>query len=430
MFVGVWARPLFTFLYSFPAQFGYPAAKLFTVFVCLLTGYQTFRVAEMLKLERPALVAPLLFFQPTFFQLFSDTLTEPLFALTLVIAFRLHLAGHLATGALLASLLILIRPEGFFIGILWGLWLLAERSASLTLLRRMATAALLATGMFVWWLVALLITGDPRFIPNNWPPDWDATAATYGSGALWTYVLQLPEIAGPLLWIFLLLGLGYSIRIYPRNRVAQVFLTVFVVHSILRSVGLFGSAGYARYFVCVAPMTALLGLIGWNRIAEFAKGLPRLRIAAASVVLVLSAAFSVFYVDAAVYTRDARAVAEMFSWFRANERPVSRLIWSQAYMCILFDRDPWERPTLTADKASTIEALRQSPAGTLVFWDGDTGPAWYGITDKDLQEIGYVRLQSRDYQLSGLLRQRWWYHDWGPRKQAMHLFYKQPDAKA
>src|SRR6476646_9624615 len=44
--VSVWNRPLFTLLYSFPAQLGYPAAKLFTLAICLLTAYHTFRLAE------------------------------------------------------------------------------------------------------------------------------------------------------------------------------------------------------------------------------------------------------------------------------------------------------------------------------------------------------------------------------------------------
>jgi hypothetical protein len=153
-------------------------------------------------------------------------------------------------------------------------------------------------------------------------------------------------------------------------------------------------------------------------------------VAAACTIFSLSAAFSVFYLDAAVYTRDARAVADMYTWFLENPRPVTRLVWSQAYMCILFDRDPWERPTLSADKRANLETLRISPAGTLVFWDGETGPSWYGITDEDLQAAGYLRLQSREYQLEGRLPWRWWYDDWGPRRQEMHLFYKQEPSKA
>src|SRR5262245_24449923 len=84
--VGVWARPLFTLLYSLPAQFGYAAAKFFTVIISLAAAWQTFRLARQIKLDRAELAIPLLFLQPSFFLLSSTVLTETLFALVFVIA--------------------------------------------------------------------------------------------------------------------------------------------------------------------------------------------------------------------------------------------------------------------------------------------------------------------------------------------------------
>src|SRR5262249_61799811 len=123
----VLARPVFTLLYSLPAQFGYAAAKFFTVIIGLAAAWQTFRLARQIKLDRAELAIPLLFLQPSFFLLSSIVLTETLFALVFVIALRLHLSGRIRTGMIVASLLILVRPEGFFIGVLWGLWGLTER---------------------------------------------------------------------------------------------------------------------------------------------------------------------------------------------------------------------------------------------------------------------------------------------------------------
>src|SRR5262245_48989852 len=50
--VTVWARPLFTLVYSIPSQLGYRVAKLFTVLICLLTAWETFRLAQQLKFKR------------------------------------------------------------------------------------------------------------------------------------------------------------------------------------------------------------------------------------------------------------------------------------------------------------------------------------------------------------------------------------------
>src|SRR6185436_17069944 len=207
MFVGVWSRPLFTFVYAFPALLGYPAAKLFTVLLCIVTAWQTFRIAEKLGLERPALTIPLLFLQPSYFLLSADTMTEPIFALVFAIALRLHLKGRIAAGMVVASMMILARPEGVFLGALWGIWVLLDKRGPPNRLYRLPGTLLLATGAFAWWLAALLITGDPLFIKNNWPTDWIPTGARYGTGSIAIYLVRLPEIAGPLLCLVFLFGL-------------------------------------------------------------------------------------------------------------------------------------------------------------------------------------------------------------------------------
>ncbi len=427
IFVGVWSRPLFTFVYSFPAMLGYPAAKLFTLLVCLVTAYQTFRLAEDLKIERTTLAIPILFLQPSYALIAGDTMTEPLFALILVVALRFHHQGRVALGAFMASLMILVRPEGFFLGVVWGVWVLFHGGTA-HVLRNAPRAALLATGGFIWWLTALLITGDPLYIKHNWPPDWDLTSATYGIGNLWVYGKQLPEIAGPLLCLRFVVGLVVSLAYRRLTTITASFLTIFFVHTVLRAFGLFGSAGYSRYFVTVSPAIALITVAGWNSVASWFAWLPRtVKIAAAAAVLAASAVVTTFYIDAQKYTRDARAIAEMYTWFCANDRPVQKVIWSQAYMCILLDGcDVWEKASFSGDKAANLARVGKAPVGTLIFWDADTGPSWFKLTADDFEGVGYERLRSESYQLSGLLgfKQRWFFHDWGPRPQQMHLFYK------
>jgi len=425
MFVGVWSRPLFTFIYSFPALLGYDAARLFTVLLCALTGYLTFKTAEDAGLERPAAVIPLLFLQPSFFLLSADTMTEPIFALVFIAALRLHLSGRIAAGMLVASTMILARPEGFFLGILWGLWVLFDPRAKTNFWSRLPSTLLLATGSGIWWLAALLITGDPLFITNNWPRDWGVTQATYGTGSAFTYIFRMPEIAGPILCLPLLIGLGTLVAKRKLGGAVSAFLTIFAVHSLLRTFGFFGAAGYPRYFVCVAPAIALITVDGWNEMGRVARSLSLIFARGlAVIVLVVSFAFTISYLDAMYYIRDARAVAEMYAWFQANARPVQRVVWSQAYMCILFDCDIAEKPPFGADKEFNLNILRRAPSGTLVFWDGDTGPSWYRMKADDIEAAGFTRLRSQSYRLDGLLLRHWWFRDWGARRQEMHLLYK------
>src|SRR5262245_60663008 len=393
-FIGVWARPLFTLLYFPFAQFGYAAAKFFTVIISLATAWQTFRLARQIGFDRAEMAIPLLFLQPSFFLLSSTVLTQPLFVLIFVLSLRLHLSGRIKTGMIVASLLILVRPEGFFIGVLWGVWVLTERlgdgatgrrgdgatgrrgGKSLGLSSRPVAPSpslsvsllLLATGAFAWWLAAYLIMRDPLWIVHDWPSDWRPDGKANGTGPIWWYVASLPLIVGPLLVAPFISGLWRLLKRREFMCGVSAFLVLFVAHSLMFWRGWFGSAGYARYFVCVSPAVALITLAGWNEMAEWrAKFFGAARNSLAATAIAGSFLVSVFYVDTWKFTRDARAVDEMFEWFRANERPVARMICSQAYMWIVFDRDQSECPPFTADREHNMSLIRQSPPRTLVF---------------------------------------------------------------
>ena len=470
--VGVWARPLFTLLYLPFAHFGYAAAKFFTVIISLAAAWQTFRLARQIKFEWAELAIPLLILQPSFFLLSSTVLTETLFALVFVIALRLHFSERIRTGMIVASLLVLVRPEGFFIGVLWGVWVLfdirdkpgyftaeAQRtqrerrgdegqgdnspspslSFPLRFLRLLCASAvknalrpatlfstlLLATGMILWWLEAYLITGDPLWIIHDWPPDWRPDGKANGTGPIWWYVTSLPLIVGPLLIAPFIAGLRRLVKRREFICGVSAFLFLFVSHSLMFWRGWFGSAGYARYFVCVSPAIALITLAGWNELAE---RLTRFSVLArrsfAAILLAASFLISVYYVDGWKSTRDARAVDEMREWFSSHERPIARMICSQAYMWIVFDRDQGEQPSFNSDHDHNLALIRQSQGRTLVFWDEETGPKWYGLRADDFESAGFVRLKSQSFNLEALFLRLPWDRFGGPRVQQMHLLYK------
>lgn len=441
-FISVWARPLFTLAYFLPSQLSYPAAKLFSVAVSLATAWQTFRLAQHLKLQRAELVVPLLFLQPMFFELSSVTMTETLFALVFVIALRLHLSGWLKTGMLVASLLILVRPEGFFLGALWGVWILRIQLQGRleTLFRdprsvlRLLQCLLLASGMFVWWLVAYWMTGDKLWIVHNWPPDWQVDGRANGTGPIWWYAVQLPLIAGLPLVVPFLAGLMRSLKKRELGVATSSFLTLFVLHSLMFTRGWFGSAGYARYFVCVSPVVAVIALVGWNHFAERQSRFFNLsKPAIVYAVLILSGVSCLVYVDSIRFARDAWAVDTMYDWIRLNRPELfepssathyTRLITSQAYPRVLFDRDPLENPAFTSDRDRNLQLIRQSPEGTLVLWEDETGPKWYRLQAEDFEAAGYQRLNSQDFKLQGYVVRLPWKRLGGWRLQRMHWLYK------
>lgn len=432
LFVDVWSRPLFTLLYAGPALLGFRAARAVTVIVCLATAWQTYRLAEQLKLPRAPLVMALLFLQPSFFLFCADTMTEPLFALLFVIALRLHLAGRVTAGLFVASLFILTRPEGLFISLLWAYWIVRARFGTLQSAIRNPQSAItsllpLATGMFAWWLASWLITSDALFIKHNWPANWPFSGTIYGAPGFLNYPARLPEIVGPLVLPAFFVGLYRSIKRREFGAITSSFLTLFLVHTVMRAFGLMGSAGYPRYLICVAPATALLTLIGWNALAERFAHLARgLRLAFVTLLLATAAFANFIYADGAEWTRDALLVEKVYAWWPQHQRPIKRLIWSQPYMCMLLNGDPWQNEFFTQDAARNQQLMQVMPSGTLVFWDVKSGPRWTDVKIEDFLANGFELLHEESAVLRGYLIPRSFFGVGGPRAQRMALLYKPP----
>lgn len=411
-FVNVWARPFYTVVFALPALAGFAAARFFAVAIGVAAAWQTWRLACDLRMERAWLVIPLLLGQPVFFELFPDLLTEPLFALVFVIALRWHLRGWTRRGMLAASLLPLARPEGVFLCLLWGMWVLAgkingadarQRPFFQRLARAVPWTLLLATGVVAWWLAAAWITRDPMFIQHNWPSTWHQ--GMYGRGSLFGYAGRALEFTGILLVAPFVCGLWRAMRGRVWAPVSTAFLLLFVLHTVFRTYGLFGEAGYPRYMVSVAPAIAVLTLEGWNAIALRIANWPRTAFRLLGWgTLAVSLADSFHYLDSFSWARDPVAIREMADWFHLHPRPYSRLIWSNARMCILLGHNLDESPALpSSDQEGAAALLRRAPSGTLVFWDDQIGPDWFGMTAADIEASGYQLLRTRRYALSGVI---------------------------
>jgi hypothetical protein len=412
LFVDVWGRPLYVTFYALPALLGFTATRFCAVAIGVVTAWQTWRLASDLGLKRAWLVIPLLLGQPVFFELFPDLLTEPLFALAFVVAVRWHLRGRTKAGMLAASLLPLARPEGVFLCLLWGGWVLAKNVSFATstpveifrrLIRVVPSTLTLATGVLLWWIAATFITGDPLFILHNWPETWHQDM--YGHGNLFSYGQRASEVIGLLLVAPFLLGLWSTIRVGNWIPVTTSVLLLFVLHTLFRAYGLFGEAGYPRYMVSVAPAIAVLTLQGWNTMASQIANWPRVAGAGLGITVLSASLVANFcYLDSFTSARDPIAIREMSDWLHAHPVPFKRLIWSNARMCIVSGLTLVQSPSLrSSNRESTLAVLREAPSGTLVFWDDHFGPNWFGLAASEIEKNGYQRLRTRRYSLPGVV---------------------------
>ncbi|CAN5508730.1 hypothetical protein BH09VER1_BH09VER1_54130 [soil metagenome] len=402
-FVKVWARPFYTTLFSGPALLGLAGARFLALAIGLVIAWQTWKLAHDLALPRAWLATPLLLAQPNFLQLYPDLLTEPSFALLFVLALRLHLHGWIKCGMLVASLLPLARPEGFFLGVLWGLWILGEAWQDRSLagaIRAIPSTLLLASGSVFWWLAALVITGDPLFILHDWPQQWHQ--GTYGFGSIFSYAARAWEFAGPLLIVPLLVGLALKFREARWFPIVSPVVLLFLLHSIFRVFSLFGEAGYPRYMVSVSPALAVLTLAGWNALAvPITHFTGRAASWIGASALAASLVLSVLYSDSLIWSRDIVAIREMHHWLKAHPQPINRFIWSNAYMAAVAEPGFPYGDALSSERAKNLQTLRDAPSGTLVFWDDKLGPDWFGLSAQDIESCGYQLLRTKNYLLPG-----------------------------
>jgi uncharacterized membrane protein len=417
-FVDVWGRPLFTTLFAPIAVLGFMPARFLALAISVAAAWQTYRLSCDLRMVRAWLVIPFFLGQQTFFELYSNLFTEPLFALLLVIALRRHISGRMKSGMLVASLLPLARPEGVFVCLFWGLWVLvlgepgsASQLASVpiasgsqarqrsTVVSRSESMVILASGVVIWWFAALLLTGDPLFILHNWPATWHTDM--YGHGTFLSYAQRSQEFAGVVLIVPFILGLLRGFRSRDWILITSVFLVLFLLHSIFVKYGLFGEAGFPRYMVSVAPAIAVLSLEGWNTMFSV-KILRPFATVAGWVVVIFSILQSVHYLDSMIWARDAVAIDQMANWLQQQHLSVPNLIWSNGRICIILDRNLKESPPAT-NRERLLSLLENAPRGTIVFWDSEIGPNWFGTSAADIEARGYKLLTSRYYSLPALV---------------------------
>lgn len=261
LLVDIWGRPAYTILSSPFAQFGVQAAGFFNILVSVLACYVAAKIAAILQVRSwPAAVFTAI--QPFFLRLSSSTLTEPLFALLLAAAILLYFRCHFFQSALCVSLLPLTRLEGFAFVIVW-LFLLIRRG-------ELRAAISLFLFPVLWNAGGFVVTTDPLFL---WRYNPYYTSGDYGYGTWTHYIWLWPAINGPIL--LPLISVGLLCGITRRGNLLHILtILFFIIQTVVYRIG-YGSAGYERFFVCIAPLLGVIAAQGLHYLFEEAPALRR-----------------------------------------------------------------------------------------------------------------------------------------------------------
>ncbi len=402
-FLHVWARPVCTALIWPVSGLGLDAARWISVLAAGLAALAAWRAASTCGFPHAPCAIPLTFAQPLFFQQTFGVWTEVVFSAFAGAWVLAAVCRRPVLMALIAAATPLVRPEGFFLVVLtMGMaavgWV-RDRNGHVA--RR--SVLILAPSLIAAWAIAGWIgSGDPLWLVHAWPPNW-APDQAYGRGDvswLWQSLVQvLPVFSLPLCAIGLVLSIRQ--RTWPAGALLVVILGL---HTTLWVLGRFGTAGYARYFVTLAPAFALLACGGLDVLLRVWRSSSR---AIVTTVVAVAAAVGLLRhptaVDPPTMPPDGRLLAAVGRWIESRE-PGALVYSAHPFTYLELPRIPSDR---FADFGNLKRPVLESvpPGSWLVVEDRFYRPIANGPEidaptmnppERELPGLGFVRVEVPD----------------------------------
>ncbi len=256
----LWGKPVFTLLSSPFALFGFTGIKIFNVSCAVLASYFTCLTAKQLGKSLHWLVLPLAFIAPAYYTYIFSGLTEPLAGMLSIMAVWLCLKGRVSWGFLIASLLPFARTEAqvfliffFIFGLLNGHY---------------KKLPILFSGYVLLSLIGGFILGDFMWVFNS---PYNSQGSVYGSGDWFHYVNSLKGMLAIPGFILACLGV---VRLFQQWFVGKlnwktepwlihgIFFSLFIGHSLVWALGIYGSAGLERTLLTAFPFLWIIMLDG------------------------------------------------------------------------------------------------------------------------------------------------------------------------
>ena len=378
-----WAKPVFVLLASPFAQFGFTGMKIVNSCVVLLTIFTTYHIAKTLKFRNAIIVSFILICTPLYFTLTFSGLTEPLFALVVSISILLLLKDKYVAASILISFLPFIRSEGLiFIGIF---------AIYFAFKCKWKMLPFLVVGHLIYSFLGYFIHHDLLWVIREIP--YAHLDSIYGNGTLFHFSEKLYYLLGLPIYFLFVVGL---IAIYwdaikkksnlnEKVLLALGFLTFFIAHSLFWFLGIFGSMGLLRVFICVMPIIALVALKGYNFITETVLGQSKLPQLIFKALLIISVIIFPFTTNKAAlnFNRDFSISQEQLLVQQMADFSIKNYGTKQTYVCahpyfsLALDIDPFDKTKMVDWNESNLLNLQ---SGSLIIWDSHFALIDLGVT--------------------------------------------------
>ncbi len=263
LFLNHWGKPLFTFLSSPFAQFGFKGMVVFNILLFVVSSFFLIKITKLFKEKNGWLVVLLCFAAPTYFASVLSGMTEVLMSTTLILSLYYYLKESFIIGTLILSFSLLARPESNIIIPFFILYLLYKKQFKALPFVFVGFIVFSFAGSFFYDNFFWIITERPY-----------SSKGTYGSGSFFHFIGGYNQILGFIGTALFVLGtsLLFVKKQYEQKRNAIFILILFpavsvlLVHSLVWWKGLQGSAGYYRVLSTVIPLFALISFFGLNRL--------------------------------------------------------------------------------------------------------------------------------------------------------------------
>ena len=385
LFLDHWAKPIFVLLSAPFAQLGFVGMKIFNCLIAVLTGYFTYRTAKLLRIRYSLLVLVFLFFAPLYFILIFSGLTEPLFALVLILGIYLILRDKPMFAALVISLLPFVRSEGLIILGVVAFYFIVKHSYKYL--------PVLLSGHILYGIAGFIYYQDLLWTVNKIP--YASMSSPYGSGEWYDFFIKMNYTVGIPLYLLLVLGIGFILITLFAGKIKNnestyqheliliygSFVAVFVAHSVFWYFGIFNSMGLKRVLIGIMPVMAIIALNGYNLITH--EKLTKPKMVNYALKFILAA-----YVIAFPFTPNPAAVNwekelslggdqviidEIAEYVREDFADY-KLYYSHPYISMALDLDHFDK-TLHEDLISYNKGV-DIPGESLIIWDN-----WFSVVE-------------------------------------------------
>lgn len=393
LFLDQWGKPVYTALVFPFSLLGIQFARLFNVLVGLAAIVLSIKIIRLSNEKFNLLPVFFIAFSPMYFLLMQSCLTEILFSFVLVLSFWLFFSEKYYWAAAALSFIPFVRTEGI---VIFPIFILA-----LILAKKYWAVPLLLIGSLFYSLVGYPHYHDWLWIFHQMP--YSLGKSVYGSGSLFSFVQQSPNIFG---WPFLaglIIGLiVWTLRKLKSFKLAEKpflfyflivgsFLTYFAAHSYVWWRGTGGSLGLIRVIAAVVPLAAIIAMVGFNSILSRIKNTTfQIILIFAIVVLQLVVPFKQHHLPLPIERPQALMLEA--SEYLKSLKETSKIYYFDPYLVHYLEIDPYDQ---TSNNWGVVDKFRPSATmtlGDILVWDAHFGPNEGGVLLSNLMVDPYLQL--------------------------------------